>query len=132
MRIYFSTTSSDIPKARTLMRRITDAGHTITFDWTIGREDEHTMSEAELTARAIYDIDGVRTADLVIVYMQPKMADKGMTGAAIEMGAALVMRTPVVVVEEEAAFDHFFKHHTAITKVPTMQDALDMLASYQR
>jgi nucleoside 2-deoxyribosyltransferase len=113
------------------MRRITDAGHTITYDWTEGFDREPEMTEAELTARAIYDIDGVRQADAVIVYMQPKM-HTAMTGAAIETGAALVLRTPVIVVEEEVTFDHFFQHHTAITKVPTMQTALDMLASYQR
>ena len=129
MRIYFSTTSHDIPKAQALMERIREAGHTITHDWTEGIAFEEHMSGVELSSRAEADIEGVRTADLVVVYMQPKMTTN-MTGAAIEMGAAYACRTPVVVIEEEARFTHFFKYHPTVIPLPTFQAFLEYLAQY--
>ena len=83
MRIYFSTTSSDIPKARALIQQVREAGHTITYDWTEGFDREAEMDKTELAVRAQADIQGVQDADAVIVYMQPSMATK-MTGAAVE------------------------------------------------
>ena len=131
MKVYFSTTSRDLDKARALMQRIRDAGHTITFDWTEGIDFEEHMSGAELSARAEADIEGVRQADIVAVYMQPKMERK-MTGAAIEIGAAYALHTPVAVIEEGARFAHFFKYHPSVIEMPTFQAFLQHLEDLEQ
>lgn len=123
MKVYLSTTSSNLPKARALMQRIRRAGHTITYDWTKGFERERQMGLLELGDRAEADIEGVRSADIVIVYMQPKMADK-MTGAAVEIGAALALGKPLAIIEEEATFGHFFRNHRDIALISSMDEVL--------
>jgi nucleoside 2-deoxyribosyltransferase len=123
MKVYFSTTSSDIERARELMHVLIVHGHEITHDWTAGFEREAEMSDRELTERADADIDAVHRADVVVVYMQPKMEHQ-MTGAAIEMGAAFALDKPVVVVEDEAEFRHFFQYHPMVTRVASMDWAL--------
>jgi len=131
MKVYLSTTSSDIPKARSLMQAVRDSGHAVTVDWTEGFENEPEMRVAELQHRADMDIVGVLAADVVVIYMQPKMKTH-MTGAAIEMGAAFGVNLPVIVVEQEATFDHFFKHHPLVTKVGTWAEAFTLIDRWGR
>ena len=126
MKVYFSTTSSDLERARELMEVLVYAGHEITYDWTQGFEREPEMSDREMTERADADIDGVHRADAVVVAMHPKMEEQ-MTGAAIEIGAAFALDKPVIVVEDIAEFRHFFQYHPMVTRVSSMDWALRML-----
>jgi len=104
MRIYISTTSRRIERTK-------------------GFATEASFTETQLGERAVADITGALTCDALILVMLAEM--KGaMTGAAIEIGAALAAGNHVVVVEEECAFDHFFSHHPLVSKVRTFNDAL--------
>jgi hypothetical protein len=93
LRIYLAT---PFPRAfdlaRPYMRRLRDAGHTITCDWTEGltedpthvRKAEVELSREEQQKFARADLEGVRTADLVWALA----TDLGGTGMWCELGHA--------------------------------------------
>ena len=127
MSVYVSTSSKRIERAREVIAYLKAKGFRITHDWTVGFDDEASYTDEELSRRAAADVRGARAADFVIVIMLKEMSI--MTGAAVEIGAALAVGTPVVIVEEEIPFEHFFKHHENIVRVPSLEAALAWEAS---
>jgi hypothetical protein len=125
-RIYVSTTSSRLERAAEVMAEARYRGHTITYDWVEGMAGAASMDEAELARRAQEDIDGVGAAHYVVVIMLREMK-YGMVGTSIEIGAALACRRPVIVVEEERIFPHFFGAHPLVHPVGDLEDAFELI-----
>lgn len=79
------------------LRKVLEAnGHTITHDWT--KEDASAVDPEELDTYLMLcagnDLMGVAAADVFILIARPNMA-----GAFVEMGVALAMSVPVVVLD---------------------------------
>lgn len=100
-RIYVAGRFRRYEECRALMDDLTDAGYIITHDWT--RSDEfdgsghphgadEKMGCREQRDYALDDLEGVRTADLLVV-----LAHDSLCGALIEVGAALASGIPVWV-----------------------------------
>ena len=91
--VYVAGASSErAERAKPVMQALTNAGFRITHDWTEacdmhGANNEHgTLSAEELAACAYADLNGVRTAD-ILVLLAP---EKPSTGAWAELGIALM------------------------------------------
>jgi len=105
MRIYVAGRFGRYERCRTLIDRLSAAGHEITHDWTRNEEfgaDGHPLAAdagdvsipASTQARlACDDLEGCATADLFVM-----IADEPLCGALIEMGAALANGVPCWVI----------------------------------
>ena len=110
MKIYVAAKWEDKDRAQEVQRLLRDAGHTITYDWTVNEE--------ECGAQVENDIDGVRGADAFVGIFEQ---DLKYAGALMEFGAALAMNIPVYILGSAPITRHmFFKHsnvHLGITQL---------------
>ena len=135
MRIYVAGRFTHYERCRALMDALTDEGHTITMDWTRTDEfgpdghpkhTEHgkaaptTIPQERLARHALNDIQGCVTAELVVV-----LADEVLTGALIELGAALAAGVPVWVCAPYRWT--IFWEHPLVTVLGSEQEARDRL-----
>lgn len=141
---YVATTVTNWRAARVWQQRMVTLGGRITFDWTkYGEEREQYIghplevylvaqlhTDAELGALAIREVDGVRSADGLVVLWP------GGCGTHVEIGVALAGRKPVFVREPAhtnlPALVKFgtasFHHDASITHAITSADgAVDPL-----
>lgn len=85
MKLYVATRWENRRYARMMMFKLVEAGHTITYDWTLNEEAS--------TATAQRDLQGVREADALVL-----LADlPNMMGAWVEFGAAAIRGIPIYV-----------------------------------
>lgn len=128
MKIYVSTPSSIIPKAKETMARVVEMGHEISFDWTVGFEDEPSFSNVQLWERARNDLIGVQRAHLLLVVVTSP--DGPSIGCAAEIGAASVTPIPIIMVEPEVINPSWDRHpfrHLASYRVKSIEKALSLL-----
>jgi hypothetical protein len=98
MNIYVAGKTHDLLIVREVQAWLRSEGHFITHDWTRAVEnhgadhDGATLSRNDAKLYAIEDIHGVRTADAVIVIPHERWC-----GSLIEIGAALITNTPVLI-----------------------------------
>lgn len=124
MRIYVAAKFEDQALVQETYRRLREAGHSITLDWTaLPTGDRHWG------ANAIHDLAGVLTADAVVLH--PHERGKGLY---VELGAALAHDIPVFVVGGEMADDDaqvpcLFMFHPMVWIVRTLDDAMARLAA---
>jgi nucleoside 2-deoxyribosyltransferase len=99
MKVYVATKFENGPRARQVMDALEAQGFEITYDWT--------PELGETREQAVADVDGVRTADVLVVLMEENYDYQG---TLIEIGIALGAERPVLIVGD--AYDHavFFKH----------------------
>lgn len=99
MRVYVATKFENKTGARELMRLLTRAGHVVTHDWT----GKSAVTADEFRACALDDLDGVWSADVLVVENDPNMK-----GAWVEFGVALARLIPIVIVggRHECIFEH--------------------------
>lgn len=100
-------------------------GHRVTHDWT--DESVEGLRGTEVTdvlqCAAIEDIQGVKNADAVITLHHDKLK-----GGNFEMGAALALDKPVIVVGGHQGLDQpIFYWHPDVFHVPHIDGALAML-----
>ncbi len=82
--------SNEVPRAKEVMRALVQAGHTITFDWTIDIENQEGKAEKALVER-----EAVRDCD-ILVYLWKANQES----ARFEAGMAMGLRKPVIVSAE--------------------------------
>ena len=100
MKIYVATKWEERARAREVMFQLVEAGHTITYDWTV--------QEQESGAQAVHDIDGVIEAD---VYVGIFEKDLPYCGSLMEFGAALGAGKPCYILGKAPITNYmFFKH----------------------
>ena len=109
MRVYVAAKFEEAVRASRLMALLRIDGHRISYDWTV-----HTAStsDAAIPAIAHLDIEGVRTADAIVVLYHPRLK-----GALVEMGGALALGIRVVVVDADPADPCIFFRHPSIEHV---------------
>ncbi len=88
--------SNEVDRARKVMEALVEAGHTITFDWTIdiGPEDQE-----EKPIKALKEREAVRRCD-VLVYLWKENQES----ARFEAGMAMGLRKKIVVVTNHDAW----------------------------
>lgn len=100
MKVYVAAKWEERNRAREVMFRLVEAGHTITYDWTVQEQESGYQAEA--------DIDGVVKANAYVGVFEK---DLNYVGALIELGAALGIGIPVYVIgNAQVTKSMFFKH----------------------
>ncbi len=127
--VFVATTSKRLKRARSAMNYFRHAGCTIAFDWAKDIEEERGMSKFQLSERALKDIHGVQKATVLVVIMLKEM-ETSMTGASIEMGAAFGSDIPVIIVEEEVPYVHFYRNHPGVNVCRFINNALDLIKGF--
>lgn len=114
MKIYVSAKWEDQERAREVMLQLIEAGHTITYDWTVQLQESGEQAEK--------DICGVIAADAFVGIFEK---DLKYVGALMEFGAALAMGVPVYVIGTAPITNHmFFKHDLVHWGIgPLLRDA---------
>lgn len=129
MNIYVACTKKRLDLAREAMQRVTEAGHTVAFDWTEAIQREDKMSDEELSLRAATAIEHVVSVNYLILITAAEMRS---VGSIIEVGALLGSGGNVIVVEEHGSFDHFFCRHPRVEKVATLDEAIEYIRDFSR
>lgn len=126
MKLYVAGKFEEAARVRQVHKRLRNAGHEITHDWTNEDPGERTGDElgAFLRDCAIKDYDGVRTADAVLVLNHPHLF-----GGAAEMGMALALGKPVFLVEPWLRDNIFFHlpRESGMRTFPDLDSALSVL-----
>ena len=105
-----------------VMDKVRERGHEITFDWTTFPHLKPYEENIDLSAEAaVAELDGVIRAEAVLFIQH----ERGV-GMYVELGAALIMNKPIIAVVPEAPRSMFLMH-PKITRVRTLDDALDLI-----
>jgi len=96
MKFYLAGKWSDKEKITSLMKDLTDLGHTCAHNWT--KNEAKTRDDSTLGGFALLDINGVKDADYYIAFINDP--DYLYRGTFTEMGAALGLGKHVYIVEE--------------------------------
>lgn len=95
MNIYVASSWKNQAEVKAMMAKLTAAGHLITHDWTREEATPAFLSNQEVRNEYGWrDFQGVLDADAVVVLAHPEARD-----TRFEMGAAVGMQKPVVVVD---------------------------------
>jgi hypothetical protein len=106
MRVYVATSFKNIPEARAVMKALTEAGHTVTHDWTLEQVDPSWAPErqaAYLQECGAADYEGVRRADALVLLNHAESRD-----AMTEFGIALGAGIPAFVCRADRRMSVFF------------------------
>lgn len=114
MRVYVAAKFEHAPTVRVVNRYLALAGHEVSHDWT------HATAGCDLQLHAEAELEGVRTADAVLVVPHPQ--GKGLFA---ELGAALALGKRVLLAGAPAGC--IFEDHPAVEKFGTLADALRAL-----
>lgn len=88
--------SNEVSRAKKVMKELIDAGHTITFDWTI---DIESQPEQDKPAKALKEREAVRECD-ILVYLWKDTQES----ARFEAGMAMGLRKKIIVVTDHKAW----------------------------
>jgi len=137
MKIFVSGQILDTVYVHSVQKRLRDAGHKITHDWTVNETGEKMLATiedklkdvTETSRRAQLDIDGVINADAYVICTNNTTAGKGMY---VELGAALALYEtrgkPRIFVLGEMQHMTVFYFHPAVTHVKTIDELIKQLA----
>jgi nucleoside 2-deoxyribosyltransferase len=128
MKVYVSGTSKRAELANEVMQRLQDAGHEITFDWTIDIPNEGDMDAEEMARRAEMAINAVKAADAVVLLITKEMRG---VGSMVEIGVALGNDKVVLVAELEEGFNHFFSFHPNVWRAHSMTGVMKQLVAIE-
>lgn len=118
MKIYLASSFLNKYNAREAMNFLEDHNHRITYDWTA---HEETTSTAVLQRESVEDLQGVKDADAFILLLP------GRRGSASELGAALALGKPCIIVGGVNLFDSVYYNHPLVRVAGTLTDALRIL-----
>lgn len=119
MKIYVATKWEQLERAREVMTRLTDEGHTITYDWT--RSEQLSKEQAQL------DVEGVRAAQALVVLAEYDLPYKG---TYVEFGIAVERNTPVFIVGP-AFEDCIFTRLPRVYQVATVNHLIPFLEYHE-
>ncbi len=119
MRVYLAARYEMHPTMREWRRRLAVDGVAVTARWITG---EHAGStEAEKARYALEDLEDIRTADALIAFNPPDHHRSGRGGRHVELGYALALAKPVVIV---GARENVFHWHPEVLVVSTLDAAI--------
>lgn len=96
-KFYIATTLSKYKDHNKLRDLLINQGHEITYDWTLHEcigDDKYVFDKKDAKDIAIKEINGVLTADILILLLP------GKKGSHIELGAALANNKPIIMHSE--------------------------------
>jgi hypothetical protein len=97
------------------MTMLCSAGHTLTYDWTIGEQ----LSPEQ----AVRDLNGVIESDFLAVLAERNLAYKG---AYVELGAALASGKPVYIIGQ-GMDECLFLKHPLVSYVAGVEEIIERL-----
>lgn len=113
--VYIATSLSNVEGQRKLAKRLAEHGIVQSFDWTNipgwppGSAAGNVLAMMEIARQ---ELRGVRRASLVIVLLTESNAQRG---THTELGCALALGIPVVIVGTKQQFDEVaFYHHPGV------------------
>lgn len=118
MKIYLASSFLNKDSARQAMNMLEDAGHIIVTDWTT---HEPTNDVNVLANESVEDLEGVKDADVFILLWPGRM------GSNAELGAALVLGKPCILVGGVNRFDSVYFNHPFVRLAGTMTDAIKLI-----
>lgn len=90
-KVYVS--SNDVIRAKEVMNKLAEAGHTITFDWTIGIETE---SDFDKKYKPLKEREAIKECDFFIyLYEDSQESAKFEAGMAMGLGKKVIVVTDV-------------------------------------
>lgn len=118
-RVYIAAPWVDRDQVPAIVIVLESSGYTITHKWWVfeGEEEEVSWEFKQLCARL--DVDGVRTADAVLLLNSSKSE-----GKATEQGLALAYGIPIVVIGDKAKRCNIFQTLPVFHWVNDLQSAL--------
>lgn len=96
MKIYVAGASSEMnDRAKPVIKRLKELGHSITFDWTevVDMYEDKQPSSDILEQCAVNDFVGVKSAEALVLLAPQSMS----TGAWVELGMAISLDMPVYI-----------------------------------
>ena len=103
MRIYVAAKFCDRLMVREVYKRLEENGHTVTVDWTNHEQD----TDEDKRHWSEVDIQGIRDCDaLIAVFIE----ERHQRGAMIEIGAALGLNKPVLIIGYSESTSTLLKH----------------------
>ena len=125
MKFYVAAYAGERDRVAAVHRRLREAGHAITVDWTDlldVADDERDAHPQRVAAVATRDLGGVADCDVFILLSDPPdgRAKYAELGAAI-MSSVLRGRPKVYVVGEQTHHSVFF-YHPAVTRARSIDE----------
>lgn len=88
--------SNEVPRAKKVMEELIVAGHSVTFDWTIGIENQ---TEEDKINKPLKEREAVRECD-ILVYLWKENQES----ARFEAGMAMGLRKKIIAVTDNKAW----------------------------
>ena len=118
-KIYIASSLDNGNRVKELNKILTEAGHSITYDWTThGRVEDHT----ELVKIAEGEYNGVRDCDVFLMVLPARL------GSHFEFGAAFALSKRIIILEEvdiEEMKSFYFL--PGIARYETIEDVLSVI-----
>jgi len=128
MKIYVASKWEEHDTVKKIMIELEAAGHVITCDWTDHKYPQ-TDIQKELSRYAIDDINGVRNADIVIVYaLNTTYTYRGAIG---EMTAAIALGKPVYLIGHSVD-ECIFSNHPLVRRASSINEILKQYENHQK
>ncbi len=127
MRLYIASKWEEHETIRNLMTVLESLGHVITCDWTNHEYPKININQ-QLKGYAIMDIEGVRDADVIIVYaINPTYTYRGAIG---EMTAAIALGKLVCLIGH-GIDECIFVNHPLVRRFNSMIEIIKYLERKQ-
>jgi hypothetical protein len=126
-RVYIAASFEQTDDVKALYKKLRDAGHVISADWTIHKEIASISSKEERQALksqyVIEDSEGVSSASVFALLIGPRKS----TGAHIEFGIALGAKVPLIILIGQPDEYQLFYCHPSVTVVPDIDSFMKLL-----
>lgn len=122
MKVFVSGKIGSQGEVEYLMESLRGRGHEITFDWTtIEHLRPYEDNEEASEAAAVKETAGVASADVLILVSHQRGV-----GMFVELGVALALEKPVIVVTSGTPRTMFF-FHPLVERVSTTDEVFEVL-----
>lgn len=124
MKIYIAAKFENREPVQVLRDHLRKLGHTVTYDWTVA-ENQYTadyFGNPDQKLVALFDLRGATSCDVMVIY--PHIKGRGQY---VEMGAALALGKPVLLMPHEPMVCVFFDH-PCVFKVTAEEDVIDFIS----
>jgi hypothetical protein len=98
LRVYVATSLDHAHRAQAVQRELRARGHEITYDWTT-HGSVQSQGDARMAEVAAAELQGVTEADVLVAILP------GGRGTHIEIGVALGLGLPVVLLEQDGGYE---------------------------
>ena len=124
MKIYVASSFEQKNDTIEAHRKLREAGHEITLDWTTHKEIEAIQNDKKLAIDyAVQDVGGVLNADTYVLLL----GDRKSAGAHIEFGIALGAKLKNIYLVGEVKDPTLFYEHPSVKHVTSIEDLIKEL-----